>query len=219
MLKKEIIGKNSVLILYVFMISLIAATLHLVWGEPTGKDNLPKWLYFILPTVIGFLTMISWRWVKLDFRVTSQNPNTKNTIVLNIITLSVITCFISVLGLYPFIDCLIVVGVVFAVTNKLVDIQTSHSSVVKLPQTVREGILKSKYFFWKLYEHDGLREFVVEPNQCSELKIYSNMLEEILMLPNKKIKHRYLETFEKEFDKTLFDFNKNDLTVVNMAEI
>lgn len=219
MLKKEIIGKNSVLILYAFTISVISAILHLVWGESVGKDDLPKWLYFILPIVIGLLTIISWKWVKLDFRVTYQNPDEKNTMVLNIITLSVITCFISVLGLHPFTDCVIIISIVFAVTNKLVDIQTSRSSVVKLPQKIREGILNSKYIFWKLYEHDGLREFVVEPNQCSELKIYSNMLEEILMLPNKKIKHRHLEMFEKEFDKTLFDFNKNDLILVNMAEI
>lgn len=219
MFKKEIIGKNSVFILYVFVVSLLAAVLHVIYGETAGKDNLPRYIYFGLPLFIGLMTIISWRWVKLDFRVTSQNSYENNTMVLNVVALSVVTCFISVLGLHPFTDSVIIVGTIFYVTNKLVNIQTAHSSVVKLPQVVREGILKSNYFFWKLYEHDGLREFVVVPNQCAELKIYSNMLEEKLILQSKQIKHRYLKAYEKEFEKTLFDFNKEDLTILAMAEI
>lgn len=219
MLKKEILGKNSVCILYAFTLSMIVAILHLIWGQSADEDALPNWFYLGFPFFIGLMTSISWKWVKLDFRVTSQNPNEKSSIMSNIISLPVITGFISILGLHPFIDYIIMVGITFHVTNKLVQIQTAHSSVVKLPQTIREGILKSNYFFWKLYEHDGLREFIVVPNECVELKIYSNMLEEKLILENKKIKHRYLTTFEKEFKKPLFDFNKEELVILDMSEI
>ena len=219
MLKKEILGKNSVCILYAFTLSMIVAVLHLIWGQSADEDELPNWFYLGFPFFIGLMTSISWKWVKLDFRITSQNTNEKSSIMSNIISLPVITGFISILGLHPFIDCIIMVGITFHVTNKLVQIQTAHSSVVKLPQTIREGILKSNYFFWKLYEHDGLREFIVVPNECVELKIYSNMLEEKLILENKQIKHRYLRTYEKEFKKPLFDFNKEELVILDMAEI
>lgn len=219
MLKKEILGKNSVCILYTFTLSMIVAVLHLIWGQSAGEDELPNWFYLGFPFIIGLMTSISWKWVKLDFRVTAQNPNEKSSIMSNIVSLPVITGFISILGLHPFIDCIIMVGITFHVTNKLVQIQTAHSSVVKLPQTIREGILRSNYFFWKLYEHDGLREFIVVPNECVELKIYSNMLEEKLILDTKQIKHRCLTTYEKEFKKPLFDFNKEELVILDMAEI
>lgn len=206
-------------ILYAFTLSMIVAVLHLIWGQSADEDELPNWFYLGFPFFIGLMTSISWKWVKLDFRITSQNTNEKSSIMSNIISLPVITGFISILGLHPFIDCIIMVGITFHVTNKLVQIQTAHSSVVKLPQTIREGILRSNYFFWKLYEHDGLREFIVVPNECVELKIYSNMLEEKLILENKQIKHRYLTTYEKEFKKPLFDFNKEELVILDMAEI
>jgi hypothetical protein len=219
MLKKEILGKNSVCILYAFTLSMIVAVLHLIWGQSADEDELPNWFYLGFPFFIGLMTSISWKWVKLDFRITSQNPNEKSSIMSNIISLPVITGFISILGLHPFIDCIIMVGITFYVTNKLVQIQTAHSSVVRLPQTIREGILRSNYFFWKLYELDGLREFILIPNECVELKIYSNMLEEKLILDTKQIKHRYLTTYEKEFKKPLFDFNKEELVILYMAEI
>lgn len=219
MFKKEILGKNSVCILYAFTLSIIVAVSQLIGGKPAGDDELSKWFYLGFPFMIGLMTSISWKWVKLDFRVTSQNPNEKSSIMSNIIALPVITGFISILGLHPFIDCIVIVGITFHVTNKLVQIQTAHSSVVKLPQTIREGILRSHYFFWKLYEQDGLREFIVVPNECVELKIYSNMLEEKLILQTKKIKHRYLTIYEKEFKKPLFDFNKEELVILDMAEI
>jgi hypothetical protein len=45
------------------------------------------------------------------------------------------------------------------------------------------------------------------------------MLEEKLILDTKQIKHRYLTTYEKEFKKPLFDFNKEELVILDMAEI
>jgi len=91
MLKKEILGKNSVCILYAFTLSMIVAVLHLIWGQSADEDELPNWFYLGFPFFIGLMTSISWKWVKLDFRVTSQNPNEKSSIMSNIISLPVIT--------------------------------------------------------------------------------------------------------------------------------
>ena len=219
MLKKEIIGKNSVFILYAFVISLVVAILHIAFGEKPEKDQLTSWFYLILPVTIGLTGLISWKWIKLDFRITQKNNDNNKFITFNIMSLLVFTALMGCLGLHPFIDCVIVVGVIIHSLNKLIYIQTASSSVVRLPQSVREGVIKSKYFFWGLYEHDGIREFIVSPENCSALNILSNVLEDKLILNTKKIAHRKLSQYEKDFGKTLFDFNENELTLVDISEI
>lgn len=89
----------------------------------------------------------------------------------------------------------------------------------RLPQSVREGISKSHYFFWNIYGNYQERDFIVTPQECSQLKIFTNVLEDRLMLESKNITRRYLQDFEKEFDKSIFDFNPNELRIVEMAEI
>lgn len=220
MFKKEIIGKDSVFILYAFVVSLIMAGLHMAFGEPPEKEQLPIWFYFILPVLIGFTTLISWKWIKLDFRITTQNHKDNRFITFNIMSLLVFTALMGCLGLNPFIDCLILVGSGFHAINKLIHIQTASSSVAQLPQSVREGVIKSKYFFWKLYDtSDDLREFIITPEKCEDLKILSNSLENKLMLTSQNVAQRKLVDYEKEFERTLFDFNKTDLMLVDMAEI
>jgi hypothetical protein len=219
MLKKEIIGKNSVFVLYVFAVSMVTAILHITFGEQPEKDQFARWLYLVLPVTLGLTGLISWKWIKLDFRITTHNHNDSKFITFNIMSLLVFTALMGCLGLHPFIDCVIVVGVIIHSLNKLIYIQTASSSVVQLPQSVREGVIKSKYFFWRLYEHDGIREFIVSPEKCSALKILSNVLEDKLVLNTKKIAHRKLNQYEKDFGKTLFDFNVNELTLVDISEI
>lgn len=219
MLKKEIIGKNSVFILYAFVISLVTAILHISFGEQPEKDQFSSWYYLMLPVTIGLTGLISWNWIKLDFRITTQNHNDNKFITFNIMSLLVFTAMMGCLGLHPFIDSMILVGVIFHSLNKLIHIQTASSSVAQLPQSVRDGVIKSKYFFWKLYEHDGIREFIITPEKCSALKILSNVLEDKLILHTKNIAHRKLSQYEKEFGKTLFDFNENELKLVDMSEI
>jgi hypothetical protein len=45
------------------------------------------------------------------------------------------------------------------------------------------------------------------------------VLEDKLVLNTKKIAHRKLNQYEKDFGKTLFDFNVNELTLVDISEI
>lgn len=49
MLKKEILGKISVCILYAFTLSMIVAVLHLIWGQSADEDELPKILVKRMP--------------------------------------------------------------------------------------------------------------------------------------------------------------------------
>lgn len=217
--KKEMIGKASVFILYAFIISLMAAILHFFFAEDSKDKNLQNWFYAIIPFIIGSTTIISWQWVKLDFRIINKEDMDTNFFNLNIASMLLFTGLISCLGIYQFLDCLIFLGIVFQATNKLVYIQTSSFAVSRLPQSVRDGISKSHYFFWNIYGNYQERDFIVTPQECAELKIFTNVLEDRLILESKNITHRYLKEFEKEFKKSIFDFNQSEIKIVEMAEI
>jgi len=213
-LSKDIVGKHSVLISYTFIVSLITACIHM------AKSN--DYYYFVTPCMIGIFMIISWKWMILDFRITQKEINNQNTYNPNIhiITMIVITLLMPVLSFEPVIDSIIIVGIIFYIVNKVIFFQTINSAIVKLPRTTRDGIFKSKYFFWTLYEQDGgLREYIVLPDDCHDLILYTNLLETKLLLKDKEITDNHLLTYEKEFNKSIFDFNSDELVLVDMAEI
>lgn len=178
--------------------------------------------YFLIPLMIGLFMIVSWRWLILDFRITQKEINNKNTYNPNthIITMVGITFLMPILSFEPILDSIIIVGLIFYIVNKLIFVQTVSSAIVKLPKTTRDGIFKSKYFFWTLYEQDGgLREYIVLPDDCHSLILYTNLLETKLLLKDKEIADNHLLTYEKEFKKSLFDFDTNELLIVDMAEI
>lgn len=217
--KKEMIGKASVFILYAFIISLMAAILHFFFAEDTKDKNLQNWFYAIIPFIIASTASSSWQLIKLDFRITNKEQIDTNFFNLNIASMLLFTGLISCLGIYQFLDCIIFLGIVFQTINKFVYLQTSSFAVSRLPKSVREGISKSHYFFWDLYGNYQKRDFIVTPQKCSELKIFTNVLEDRLIFKSKNITHRYLKRFEKEFEKSMFDFNRNEIKLVEMAEI
>lgn len=178
--------------------------------------------YFLTPLMIGIFMLVSWKWMILDFRITQKEINNKTTYNPNIhiITMVVITFLMPILSFEPILDSIIIVGIIFYIVNKLIFVQTISSAIVKLPKSTRDGIFKSKYFFWTLYEQDGgLREYIVLPDDCRNLILYTNLLETKLLLKDKEITDNHLLTYEKEFKKSIFNFDSNEVLIVDMAEI
>lgn len=220
MLKKEIVGKNSVFVIYLFTISLIAAVFHIVFDNKNETYNVATWNYLFFPLVIGLLSLISLKWIILDFRINNITAGVDRPYSSNIICMIIYTALMGLLKIDPLLDCMILVGIMMHSTNKLIYIQTNSSAVVILSQSLRDGITQSKYFFWNIDNFTpGFREFVASPVNCTELNIYSDILEEKLILPNRMIAHRKLGKFEDEFSKKIFDFTAGELLLIDMIEI
>lgn len=94
----------------------------------------------------------------------------------------------------------------------------TDSYIFRLSSSAKEGILKSRYLFWNLYNGDFDHVYTAIPEKCLSLIISTDCFGEKLKIFNKKVYEKDLKKYEDSFDKKLFDFNDNDVKLVEMGE-
>jgi len=217
MINREILGKSSILVLYSFIISLTAAFLHIIFDSKGIQGQYESGYYFVIPLIIGLNILMSWSAIKLNLRVNIDYKGKENTNI-NILVMFIITVCILSLRINEIVDTIISVSIISYISLKVIILTTKYSPFSHLSEETRMGIMKSKYFFWSLKNVRDL-EFMITPNACNDLKIHNDIFENKLVLKNKSIRKPDIEKHEKDFNKTMFDFNKDDLMLVDMIEI
>jgi len=217
MINKEILGKSSVLILYSFIISLTSAFLHMLFDSKDVQGQYESVYYFAIPLITGLNILMSWSTIKLNLRINIDYKGKENK-KMNILGMFIITVCILSLRINEIVDTIIIVSIISYISLKVIMITTQYSPFPHLSEETRIGILKSKYFFWSIKNIRSL-EFMITPNACDDLKIHNDSFENKLVLKNKSIRNSVIEKHEKDFNKKIFDFNKDDIILIDMIEI
>jgi hypothetical protein len=216
MVRKDFFYKDSVLVLYTFIVSSIIACLHIVFNDGINIEGQTESIYYlIVPFIIGLNILMSWSSIKAELRINESDVKSYNK---NIFAMFFITVLLLIYGINEIIDAIFIVTISLYTIIKVMIIQTKINPLLKIEEKTGLGIENSKHFFWNVHK-DGLYTFVFSPEKCEDLQIYSTSINTGLVLKGKLINKTDIEIYEKQFNKKMFDFNKNDMVVIDMIEI